>query len=618
MKKYMFILGLWMMSFVGVFADDAVTAAMDKIAPHPRLILTDMRLNELRDISRTDPVLTRYVSDVLSVADGFLKAPLLKYVIPDGLRLLETSRNAKTRIAVLAFAWRWTQNEKYKRRCLGEMETVCRFKDWNPRHFLDTAEMAFGLAIGYDWLYRDLTVAQRQFFSERLIHLAFSPNASGVTARSNNWGTVCNGGLAVAALAVTEDSPILAARVISRAVEQLPLPTKNYEPDGLWYEGMCYWEYNGEYLVYALSAFQSALDTDFSLSGLPGASEAALFALHTTSPTKHSVRFADFPSDRDSLSPYLRPTQICASVDKLGYHRINTVPRGRLAPPSYWQLFWFAKQFENPGWAAFQNQLLTQNTANLWDVVFYIPAREMSTIPLCYFFRGKTEMVLMRTSHTDPNAGWVSIKSGVNNTPHGHIDGGNFEFEFNGIRWGYDLGREDYNLPGFWDGRKNGKRWTYYRNGPLSHNMPVIDGVPQSVDGKVSVIDFSADQKSVTLDMKGGYDLPKLTQYRRSFVLKDTALILTEQFLSADALPILWGMTTDAEIDILPDGNAVLLLNGKKLLVKIASPEGLTFSVSSCDRPKPENPNIGFSRLEVKTKTVKDKPLVLKIIFESL
>ena len=43
-----------------------------------------------------------------------------------------------------------------------------------------------------------------------------------------------------------------------------------------------------------------------------------------------------------------------------------------------------------------------------------------------------------------------------------------------GVRWAKDLGSDDYNLDGYWTMGVGGKRWTYYRLGSLSHNVPVL------------------------------------------------------------------------------------------------------------------------------------------------
>ena len=50
-----------------------------------------------------------------------------------------------------------------------ELEAACNFADWNPSHFLDTAEMSTAFALGYDWLYDYLTEEQRKFIEENAI-----------------------------------------------------------------------------------------------------------------------------------------------------------------------------------------------------------------------------------------------------------------------------------------------------------------------------------------------------------------------------------------------------------------------------------------------------------------
>jgi hypothetical protein len=40
--------------------------------------------------------------------------------------------------------------EKFRLRTIAELEAACALKDWNPSHFLDTAEMASAVATGYD------------------------------------------------------------------------------------------------------------------------------------------------------------------------------------------------------------------------------------------------------------------------------------------------------------------------------------------------------------------------------------------------------------------------------------------------------------------------------------
>ena len=104
-----------------------------------------------------------------------LKAPTCKYDIPDGKRLLAQSRLALHNIIHCAWAWRMTGKEEYRLRAITELEAACALKDWNPSHFLDTAEMATAVAVGYDWLHETLTPAQREMCERAIIDKALKP-----------------------------------------------------------------------------------------------------------------------------------------------------------------------------------------------------------------------------------------------------------------------------------------------------------------------------------------------------------------------------------------------------------------------------------------------------------
>ncbi len=89
----------------------AVLAGLDK--GHPRLFMKDADLARLKKLAETDVVLQRYVKDALAAADRQLQKKPLEHVIPDGLRLLATSRDCLDRTVALGLAWRWTGDRKY-------------------------------------------------------------------------------------------------------------------------------------------------------------------------------------------------------------------------------------------------------------------------------------------------------------------------------------------------------------------------------------------------------------------------------------------------------------------------------------------------------------------------
>jgi hypothetical protein len=58
-------------------------------------------------------------------------------------------------------------------------------------------------------------------------------------------------------------------------------------------------------------------------------------------------------------------------------------------------------------------------------------------------------------------------------------------------------------------------------------------------------------------------------------------------------------MTTDAEIELRPDGSALLTRKGRQLAARIVAPAGAKFSTSSAEQKAPEKLNQGIRRLEL-------------------
>jgi hypothetical protein len=110
---------------------------------------------------------------------------------------------------------------------------------------------------------------------------------------THNWNQVCNGGMAVGALAIGDVEPEISSEVLEAALGSLPLAMHEFAPDGGWGEGPGYWCYATEYNVYLLAALQTALGTDFHLSDMPGFSRTGDFPLHFVGPTGKAFNFAD-------------------------------------------------------------------------------------------------------------------------------------------------------------------------------------------------------------------------------------------------------------------------------------------------------------------------------------
>ena len=124
---------------------------------HPRLLFTDKNFKDLKGIIRGSGNDFTYLlhEKAMAVADkAGLEKSLLKFELDDsGKRLLPICRKASGRILSAAYAYKMTGKKKYLEHAESDLNTVCAFETWNPRHFLDVAEMSAAVAIGYDWLY---------------------------------------------------------------------------------------------------------------------------------------------------------------------------------------------------------------------------------------------------------------------------------------------------------------------------------------------------------------------------------------------------------------------------------------------------------------------------------
>ena len=138
---------------------------MDK---HPRLIATDERLEQIREIIKNDETAKSFYTSLKEDAEKILGEPPVEHVLV-GPRLLSQSRCCLSRIYILALIYRLDGDTRFLERAKTELNAAAAFPDWNPSHFLDTAEMTHALGIGLDWLYNSLNQDERDSLQEAII-----------------------------------------------------------------------------------------------------------------------------------------------------------------------------------------------------------------------------------------------------------------------------------------------------------------------------------------------------------------------------------------------------------------------------------------------------------------
>ena len=549
---------------------------------HPRLMALEEDLERVKGLIASNSLARDYHEALRRAATRELKAPLLRYQLI-GPRLLHVSRRALRRISTLAFLYRLDGDEPFARRAIEEMLNVCAFKDWHPRHFLDTAEMTHAVGIGYDWLYERLSPSQRKTIVEAIVQKGLLPakkvyDGGGWWARSkHNWNQVCNGGITVGALAIADERPEIAAYIVEKSRASIARAMASYEPDGGWAEGPGYWNYATRYNVYYLAALRTALGTDFGLlKKFPGFSKAGDFRVYFCGPTGLTFNYAD------------------------AHSRMGRSPA----------MFWLSRTFDKPLYAWHERN--APGGPSVHDLLWFDPrgaGPKADGIPPSKCFRG-VEVVFLRSAWEDRNAVFVGFKGGNNRANHSHLDLGTFVLDALGQRWALDLGSDNYNLPSYF----GSKRWTYYRLRTEGQNTLTIAGQNQDPRARAPIIAFGTKpgRDFAVADLSAAYRQAR-RWWRGIALVGGGSVVVQDEVELAPASAVAWTMHTRAAIET-NGGEALLRQGDARLLVRILEPAGAKFEVASATPPKPQAQNEGVRRLMVRLAPTKVARIAIALV----
>ena len=573
----------------------------DTLAPsHPRLFATAERFTWLRQQVATNSSgqpAKWYASLYQSATNLFTAAPVT-YAQDNRGTILDQSRMVKDRMYLLGLAWKISGDTNFAERAWTELSAAGNFPDWHPPHFLDTAEMTHGFALAYDWFYEYWTPTRRTFILTNITTKGltaglkeFTNNVGWSKSTGNNWNMVCNGGLTLGALAIGTDSETTAEQMLSKTVpSQAPVMQHWTADNGGWYEGMGYWDYASDYNFRMLAGLQSALGTDFGLSTTNGLNNAGLFAMLLTSANKRNFNFADAGSPGVSGGP---------------------------------QMIWWARRFDVPAYARYER---TNNTADVlstlwWDGRGGDPVSE--GIGSDILFLGPTgttpfdpqHVGVFRSSWGDASETMISFKGGEMGADHGDLDAGDFVLEALGNRWAWDLGSDDYALPGYFDSNPASatNRWDYYRMRAEGQNTVVINpgNGPDTKLGPVApVLTFQSKTGVRALSVM---DLtPVVTNVTRAwrgfqlFGPQRKQVLIQDEIAGGTNANVWWFMhyqSSSTSADVSPDGSSVTMTQGaNRLWGKILSSGG-TFQIMSArplaTSPDPTGQNLNASYLKL-------------------
>jgi hypothetical protein len=549
-------------------------ARLKKLRPaRPRLLASTADVKRAASISRSESNAAELRARVKRSADGLVGRS------PDSYRRVGPRlqfHGYKNRIATLAVAWKLEGDRRYAQQAERELLAATRFPDWNPRHYLDTAEMTAATAMGYDWFYDVLPAKSRARIRDAIVNkglktsLCFYRRGNGPTARTNNWGIVTNAGMAMGAIAVADTNPKIAAAVLGGALRRVRPAMSRYGSDGTYPEGLGYWRYSTEHAVKLLSTLRSSFGREFNVAP-SGFAKTGNHPLQAIGPTGKA---ANFGNTRESLGS---------------------------AP----HLFWLARRYNRPVDAWLARQQLGKAASPLHLLWYQLGEQDPAAAGVSRsWLSPKLNSVFLRSGWNDKAAGYAAVKGGSNWVSHAHPELGSFVYDARGQRWGMDLGLDDYNLPGYFDVKRR-KRW--YRLSTQGQNTLRIAGKQQPHTAFAPVTHFATKRgrTHAVVDLRKAYPAAKRVK-RGVALLGGDALMVQDEVVAKRVRSVDWTMHTRAAIKVSADGQfAELAQGGERVVAQILSPRNgaARFSAASAQKSPPQATNKGVRKLMVRTKT---------------
>lgn len=559
-----------------------VLAAFGKSLPekHPYLLYGKGGAGEFRRrLGRKDlPVMSALRASIVARADELMpKAPFPRTIV--GKRMLT---DIGSRSHLLAAAYLATEDGKYARRCIAEMLAAADYVDWNPSHFLDSAMVGLGVALGYDACWDVMSVDERKKVSEALAEKCIAASAGHWFWDSKiNWSQVCGCGVAAAALAIARDEGRLesSAQVVADCCRAAKAGATAYAPFGVYPEGPAYWSYGTDYYVLLMDMLDKTCGVDFGLFDMPGVSLTGAFIDAITAP---SGEYFDF-SDRN------------AAAD--GFYR-----------GVEWSMFWLGARSGHPEWYAYENEKLekcarTKMCGVSWPIAFAMWWRpgESGRTPLDgarYFHHDEQPVGLIGDS-----SHWVAVKGGRASFSHGHMDAGSFVYETFGagwaVRWVCDGGTENYNTLetawiDVWNMAQSSSRWSVFRYSERAHSVFTIDDEQPKVDAAVKLTKL--DDASFAADTAGLYPAYVGTA-ERTFRLSGGAFTVADSFWGVCGdHTYRWAFQTRTEASVV-NGGVLLNSNGRRMLVYSSMPGSWSVERNPRGGLSCDTANAGFSRV---------------------
>lgn len=455
-----------------------LTASRTYAAEHPRLLFSRDDVAAIKQRAES-PVMKPVTTRLIERAEWQLTAPpiipsLTKRGEPNPageVKGIQAARTLQGRVFTYCMAFTLTNQKKYRDAAVAEMRRA--ITDWRiwvdtahrPPFDLMTGEICLTLGIAYDWLYHELTPAERQELRQGAERRGLQTYLQAATTTErpytflnarHNWNPVCNGGAAVLALALEGESE-LAAQTLKIAVPAMNPYWDHLTEDGGWDEGTGYWTYGHRYAFISAEALRrSGKPSGAERFRHQGAKNTGYFPIIFNPGRKLTASFGDSTSRASDPVFYL-----------LGREYKNA------------DFIWFQDRVPLPevsyqGWPREAMTLLWRPVGEDW-----LPEAKRGFVPAIdpvYVFPS-IGWGLMSPQQPDPPY-FLAFKNGSLAANHTHLDLNHVSVGFGDTMLAVELGSRPYPADYF-----SPKRYGYYEITTSGHNTVLIGGRGQ-VHGK--------------------------------------------------------------------------------------------------------------------------------------
>lgn len=571
--------------------------------PHPRLMASAQDFESLRQRIQTDGRARKWYESLYARAER-----LAADTVPPEKPERHTLQN---RLLVLCLIYRLCKEHRFLERALQELFRYCSFSTWMPDEKLDAGYILKGIAIGYDWLYPEMSGAQREtvrtavlqnaFWAEREVYRA--PCRQGLDAhyilQNTNHNVSINCGMIMAACALFDEPELteLCAEILSGALWAL----ENYLPEflehGCGKEGVYYWYWPMTSTVEIVESLRTCFGTDYGICETPGFRRMGFFPVYMTGASGREFNWGNADENTFAVSGVLFALSNLLRDSRFAQCRLQAMDA-----------------YGDP--------------AGPYDLLWYRPLEETAPLPEDMYFC-RTESVGMFSRLFDRQALSVCLKGGWNNEVHGSLCAGSFVLDALGERWASLPGAERYSVPHYWDYGRNGTRWTYYRMRAEGQNAMVLDpgaGPDQDPFAFCPVIRYACAPEAccAVVDAAPAFAHRKNISYARrgAFLADGRTHVLLQDEVGGEGISYWWMMQTTAQITLSDGGRtAELSQNGRRLRVTLrcARPDAV-FGVMpaqplpSSPHPAENSPNDRLTKLVVHLQV--DGDLLLAVQFD--